>query len=749
MKKFAKLLFVALLFIMSLCAITACSTNASNVVSVESISILGADSIIKNIQEQYTAVITPSNATDKTVTWEIESGTAEISDSGVLISTETGTVIIKATADGQSTTKQIIVKDTANEPSDPLNATFNGFKKVDDTTYEIKVSNHIESLSIANVATISSDWKLTTDMQAINEIPSKIATPLNIGDNNFYVLVSHQNNVRLYTLKIRRKPIYEVTFNTNDGNFIDTQQIEEDSFISAPTTPTKTGYEFVSWDKEITMPIVADTIFNSIWKAKTYTITYSSNCVMPESQTQKVVFGNSAVLKDKNCFSRSAYDFVKWNTKADNSGTDYSANFNFSNFNIANDIMLYAIWEPVNYSITYNSDGGTHENIITSYNIESPTIALSNAVKIGYSFDGWYTDSEFNNEISSIETGNYGNLELFAKFTANKYIVTLNVDNSDLNQHTIEVTYNQPYELPTPKTEGEWIFKGWDIPTTGIWTWTDKVAITATLTPYYTLVLSTDESCYEIHSYNANKSEIVIPDTYNGLPVAIIRSSAFNGHTALTKVVIPSSVKKIQQDAFRNCRNLTTLILPSSVTYIGSGAFAGCDNLPIVWDYNPSISGKDSIQYYVSKVNLPSDLTEIGDFAFSEFRNLKEIEIPSTVTSIGKHAFQACWNLKSITIPQSISSIEVGTFYLCKNLTEVIIPNNITEIKEFAFYGCNNLSAVFYKGTNVEEWNNIITDENNEQLTGASVYFYSESPIYDGQHWYYDTDNTTPLVWRE
>ena len=150
MKKFAKLLFVALLFLMSLCAITACSTNTTNVVSVESISIIGADSIIKNIQEQYTAVIIPTNAT------------------------ETGTVIIKATAGGQSTTKQITVKGTATEPSDPLNATFNGFKKVDDTTYEIKVSNNIESLNIANIATISSDWKLTTDKQAINEIPSKI-----------------------------------------------------------------------------------------------------------------------------------------------------------------------------------------------------------------------------------------------------------------------------------------------------------------------------------------------------------------------------------------------------------------------------------------------------------------------------------------------------------------------------------------------------------------------------------------------
>lgn len=309
MKKITKLFFIALLFIVSLITIAACVTDKPYIIPVESISIIGADNTLINVQEQYTAVIAPDNATSKTVTWEIESGTAEISDNGILLSTEIGTIIIKATADGKSTTKQITVTTPkpSDEPTDPLNATFSGFEIINDTTFKIKVSNTTENLNIAEIATISSDWKLTTDMQALNEIPSKIATPLNIGDNEFYVLVSHKNNVRLYTLKIRRKPIYKVTFNTNGGDLINAQFVEEDSFISVPNEPAKSGYKFVSWDKNIAEPITADTIFNSIWQAHTYTITYISNCETSTSQTQEVIFNKKVTLKDINEIKESAF----------------------------------------------------------------------------------------------------------------------------------------------------------------------------------------------------------------------------------------------------------------------------------------------------------------------------------------------------------------------------------------------------------------------------------------------------------
>lgn len=269
-KKFLTASMVLMLTLIICVGLTACDDD---VIAVTSVSINGSDIAIVNVGEQYTAAITPDNATSKTVTWEVVSGTATISEHGLLTATATGTVTIRATAEDKSDTKQITVNNPVG-PSDPLQATFSGFEIIDSTTYEIKVSNGTESLNIANLATIESSWKLTSDMQATSEIPSKIATPLNIGNNTFYVLVSADNNIRLYTLQIRRRPVYEVSFNTNGGDNFDTQYIEEDSFASLQTEPTKTGYIFTSWNKDFTIPISENASFTANWEAITYNINY-------------------------------------------------------------------------------------------------------------------------------------------------------------------------------------------------------------------------------------------------------------------------------------------------------------------------------------------------------------------------------------------------------------------------------------------------------------------------------------------
>ena len=66
----------------------------------------------------------------------------------------------------------------------------------------------------------------------------------------------------------------------------------------------------------------------------------------------------------------------------------------------------------------------------------------------------------------------------------------------------------------------------------------------------------------------------------------------------ITSVVIPSSVKTIEEQAFINCYSLTSVIIPSSVTAIGESAFSGCRSL--------------------TSVNIPSSVTTIGGYAFRD-----------------------------------------------------------------------------------------------------------------------------------
>ena len=49
------------------------------------------------------------------------------------------------------------------------------------------------------------------------------------------------------------KVMYTVTFNTNEGNFINPAEVEEGSFVSEPTAPEKEGYDFKGWFSDSTL----------------------------------------------------------------------------------------------------------------------------------------------------------------------------------------------------------------------------------------------------------------------------------------------------------------------------------------------------------------------------------------------------------------------------------------------------------------------------------------------------------------
>ena len=100
----------------------------------------------------------------------------------------------------------------------------------------------------------------------------------------------------------------------------------------------------------------------------------------------------------------------------------------------------------------------------------------------------------------------------------------------------------------------------------------------------------------------------------------------------------------------------------------------------------------------VTEIQLPEGLTNIGNYAFHNFRNasLTTIDIPSTVTSIGGSAFEECRNLTSMTIPVAVTQIGQLAFKKCQALTSIIIPANVTQIGQNAFANCSVLTSVSF-----------------------------------------------------
>jgi uncharacterized repeat protein (TIGR02543 family) len=90
----------------------------------------------------------------------------------------------------------------------------------------------------------------------------------------------------------------------------------------------------------------------------------------------------------------------------------------------AEDITLYAKWDVVTYDITYVMDGGTNGSNPSGYTIETSTITLSDPIKEGHTFGGWYDHSDFTGDsITQILLGTTGPINLHAKWTINQYTV--------------------------------------------------------------------------------------------------------------------------------------------------------------------------------------------------------------------------------------------------------------------------------------------------------------------------------------
>ncbi len=133
-----------------------------------------------------------------------------------------------------------------------------------------------------------------------------------------------------------------------------------------------------------------------------------------------------------------------------------------------------------------------------------------------------------------------------------------------------------------------------------------------------------------------------LPLSY-GSPLSI-GTSAFEGCTALTSVVLPSRTAVIDNSVFSRCTSLLDFaIQPYHITStIGAGAFMNCTNL--------------------KQVSLEKGIKHIGQNAFNGCENLEVFDFPSTLTTIGENAFRNCISLEDFTIPASVNTIGAYAF---------------------------------------------------------------------------------------
>ena len=257
--------------------------------------------------------------------------------------------------------------------------------------------------------------------------------------------------------------------------------------------------------------------------------------------------------------------------------------------------------------------------------------------------------------------------------------------------------------------------------------------------------LNSDGESYSVTDCDQSISgEVVIPATYEGLPVTSIGKYAFDDCAGLTSVTIPDSVTSIGEYAFDDCESLTKVCISDIATWCQIDF--NYDN-PLFYAHNLYLNGK-----LVEDIVIPDGVTSINNYAFWCCDSLTSITIPDSVTSIGVCAFEGCTSLTSVTIPNSVTSIGIGAFCGCTSLTSVIIPDGVSSIGVQAFAYCDyftsivipgsvthidggafmytDLGKVIYCGTQ-EQWNNIRIGTDNGTLYEATLQFHNPGAAAD------------------
>ena len=230
---------------------------------------------------------------------------------------------------------------------------------------------------------------------------------------------------------------YTIAFDTNGGSEIAPITQDYGTEITAPDNPTRKGYAFKGWDKEIpeTMPAENITV-KAQWEINQYTIAFDTNGgseIAPITQD----YGTEITAPDNP--TRKGYTFKGWDKEIPE--TMPSEN-----------MTVKAQWEINQYTITFDTNGGSEIAPITQdYGTE--ITAPDKPTRKGYTFKGW------NKEIP--ETMPAENITVKAQWEINQYTIAFDT-NGGSEIAPITQDYGTEITAPDNPTRKGYTFKGWD-----------------------------------------------------------------------------------------------------------------------------------------------------------------------------------------------------------------------------------------------------------------------------------------------
>ena len=184
------------------------------------------------------------------------------------------------------------------------------------------------------------------------------------------------------------------------------------------------------------------------------------------------------------------------------------------------------------------------------------------------------------------------------------------------------------------------------------------------------------------------------------------------GNSEALEIVIPAMkrdtpVSAIANNAFYGYANVTTVEIPESVTRIGDNAFRDCINLKNI-HFNGTVAQWNAISFG-SYWNASTDAYTVTCIDGTVAKEVVSEGLSFAINDNGSYTLTGIGTCTDtdIVIPRTylgvpVTAIGSGAFHSNETLTSVLIPDGVQTIGSSAFYGCKNLKSVTVPDTVTE-----------------------------------------------
>ena len=277
---------------------------------------------------------------------------------------------------------------------------------------------------------------------------------------------------------------YTVTFDSQGGSAVDSIPADHGNKITEPAEPVLEGCAFGGWFKEAACTtawnfavdtVTADITLYAKWTINSYTVTFDSQ---GGSAIDSLSADHGTTITKPSDPTREGHAFGGWFKEA-----ACTTAWDFTNNTVTADVTLYAKWTINDYSVTFDSQGGSQvDNIPANYDTKiaepaEPTLE-------GYTFGGWYIEAEcttaWDFDVDTVKN----NITLYAKWTINSYTVTYDSQGGS-SVDSISADHGTTLATPAEPVWAGHTFGGWftDAQCTSAWVF-DLDTVTKDITLY-------------------------------------------------------------------------------------------------------------------------------------------------------------------------------------------------------------------------------------------------------------------------